>query len=234
MCAKRALASSAALAASRGRMNTLGTESMAAMERISLEHLQHSTAPQGHRHQRCSSPSIRDFSCEGSRYQCLTGALVRSSTAHAPSATCITATCVWQDIACSMLYWLPAGSLQRHTILQGHMIAQAGYSPSQLNGTDLALNKAHAEQPATSKGRRVGVQGGKGQARAVPPELWRGHYHLGQLGVQRILRHDSTHLQEGSRSTRGHSATSWHVPCRPQLPDLLASDQAHRSLKLRE
>ena len=56
MCAKRALASSAALAASRGRMNTLGTESMAAMERISLEHLQHSTAPQGHRRQPCSSP----------------------------------------------------------------------------------------------------------------------------------------------------------------------------------
>ena len=39
MCAKRALASSAALAASRGRMNTLGTDSMAAMDRISLEHL---------------------------------------------------------------------------------------------------------------------------------------------------------------------------------------------------
>ena len=47
MCAKRALASSAALAASRGRMNTLGTDSMAAMERISLEHLHHSTAPGG-------------------------------------------------------------------------------------------------------------------------------------------------------------------------------------------
>ena len=39
MCVKRALASSAALAASRGRMNTLGTDSMAAMDRISLEHL---------------------------------------------------------------------------------------------------------------------------------------------------------------------------------------------------
>jgi len=35
----RALASSAAFAASRGRMNTLGTDSMAAMDRISLEHL---------------------------------------------------------------------------------------------------------------------------------------------------------------------------------------------------
>ena len=40
MCAKRALASSAAFAASRGRMNTLGTESMAATDRISLEHLE--------------------------------------------------------------------------------------------------------------------------------------------------------------------------------------------------
>ena len=39
MCVKRALASSAALAASRGRMNTLGTDSIAAMDRISLEHL---------------------------------------------------------------------------------------------------------------------------------------------------------------------------------------------------
>ena len=47
MCANRALASSAALAASRGRMNTLGTDSMAAMDRISLEHLQRSTAPEG-------------------------------------------------------------------------------------------------------------------------------------------------------------------------------------------
>ena len=39
MCVKRALASSAALAASRGRMNTLGTDSIAAMDKISLEHL---------------------------------------------------------------------------------------------------------------------------------------------------------------------------------------------------
>jgi hypothetical protein len=39
MCAKRALASSAALAASRGRRNTLGTDNMAAMDRISFEHL---------------------------------------------------------------------------------------------------------------------------------------------------------------------------------------------------
>ena len=39
MCVKRALASSAALAASRGRINTLGTDSIAAMDRISLEHL---------------------------------------------------------------------------------------------------------------------------------------------------------------------------------------------------
>ena len=39
MCVNRALASSAALAASRGRMNTLGTDSIAAMDRISLEHL---------------------------------------------------------------------------------------------------------------------------------------------------------------------------------------------------
>lgn len=38
---KRALASSAALAASRGRMNTLGEDSMAAIDRISLEHLVH-------------------------------------------------------------------------------------------------------------------------------------------------------------------------------------------------
>ena len=35
----RALASSAALAASLGRMKTLGDESIAAMERISFEHL---------------------------------------------------------------------------------------------------------------------------------------------------------------------------------------------------
>ena len=40
ICVKRALASSAALAASLGRMKTLGEESMAAMDRISLEHLQ--------------------------------------------------------------------------------------------------------------------------------------------------------------------------------------------------
>lgn len=40
MCAKRALASSAAFWASRGRMNTLGTDSMAAMDSTSLEHLQ--------------------------------------------------------------------------------------------------------------------------------------------------------------------------------------------------
>lgn len=39
MCVKRALASSAALAASRGRRNTLGDDSMAATDRISLEHL---------------------------------------------------------------------------------------------------------------------------------------------------------------------------------------------------
>ncbi len=39
MCVNRALASSAALAASRGLMNTLGDESMAAMVKISLEHL---------------------------------------------------------------------------------------------------------------------------------------------------------------------------------------------------
>jgi hypothetical protein len=40
MCANRALASSAAFAASLGRMKTLGTDSMAATERISFEHLQ--------------------------------------------------------------------------------------------------------------------------------------------------------------------------------------------------
>ncbi len=39
MCVNRALASSAALAASRGRRNTLGDDSMAATDRISLEHL---------------------------------------------------------------------------------------------------------------------------------------------------------------------------------------------------
>ena len=39
MCPKRNIASSAAWEASRGRMKTLGTDSMAAMERISLEHL---------------------------------------------------------------------------------------------------------------------------------------------------------------------------------------------------
>ena len=39
MCVKRALASSAALAASRGRIKTFGEESIAAMDRISLEHL---------------------------------------------------------------------------------------------------------------------------------------------------------------------------------------------------
>ena len=39
MWAKRAFASSAALAASRGRMKTLGTDSIAATDRISLEHL---------------------------------------------------------------------------------------------------------------------------------------------------------------------------------------------------
>ena len=39
MCVNRALASSAALVASRGRRKTLGVDSMAAMDRISLEHL---------------------------------------------------------------------------------------------------------------------------------------------------------------------------------------------------
>ena len=47
MCAKRALASSAAFAASRGRMNTLGTESMAATDRISLEHLARTSTSAG-------------------------------------------------------------------------------------------------------------------------------------------------------------------------------------------
>ena len=45
MCANRSLASSAALAASRGRMNTLGTDSIAAMDRISLEHLRAHAGP---------------------------------------------------------------------------------------------------------------------------------------------------------------------------------------------
>lgn len=44
ICAKRALASSAALAASRGRMKMFGTESIAAMDKISFEHLQSPSA----------------------------------------------------------------------------------------------------------------------------------------------------------------------------------------------
>lgn len=51
MCANRALASSAALAASRGRRKTLGEDSMAAMDRISFEHLhatQHPCTPEHH------------------------------------------------------------------------------------------------------------------------------------------------------------------------------------------
>lgn len=84
MCAKRALASSAALAASRGRMNTLGTESMAAMERISLEHLQYSMGPRAH-------PSAMQLKChtlcicfmQSHKRECLLiGTLVR-----APEAT---------------------------------------------------------------------------------------------------------------------------------------------------
>ncbi len=50
MCAKRALASSAAFAASRGRMKTLGMDSIAAMDRISLEHLQWHEAPSRNEH----------------------------------------------------------------------------------------------------------------------------------------------------------------------------------------
>ena len=66
MCAKRLFASSAALAASRGRRNTLGTLSMAAMDRISFEHLRahaHNPSPAGPRQRpgqpNCVLPSLQ-------------------------------------------------------------------------------------------------------------------------------------------------------------------------------
>jgi hypothetical protein len=70
MCAKRALASSAAFCASLGLVNTLGTESMAAMDKISLEHLQGSQEAQGSVH---SHPVTTYTSCNHTQQQAIQG-----------------------------------------------------------------------------------------------------------------------------------------------------------------